>query len=84
MQEYIKEEMILKGYMRKSRDLDFEATYGFDPVLDYEAERLAYNQMVEANDQEGCKAFMKRHGGSIAFQGKYAYYVELKKSGLLI
>lgn len=83
MQKYRKEGMILKGYVRKSRDLDFEATYGFDPALDYEAERQAYNLMAEAKDAEGCRSFMKRHGGTIAFYAKYAYYVELKKARLL-
>jgi hypothetical protein len=83
MQKYRKEGMILKGYVRKSRDLDFEATYGFDPALDYEAERQAYNLMAETKDAEGCRSFMKRHGGTIAYSVKYAYYVELKKSKLL-
>ena len=83
MQDWRKEGMILKGYVRKSRDLDFEATYGFDPALDYEAERQAYNLMADVNDAEGCRAFMRRHGGTIAFSVKYAYYVELKKAGLL-
>lgn len=83
MQKCRKEGMILKGYVRKSRDLDFEATYGFDPALDYEAERQAYNLMAEAKDAEGCRSFMKRHGGTIAFYAKYAYYVELKKARLL-
>lgn len=83
MQDWTKEEMILKSYVRKSRDLDFEATYGFDPVLDYEAERQAYSLMADAKDAEGCRAFMRRHGGTIAFYAKYAYYVELKKARLL-
>lgn len=75
--------LIVKDYIRKERDLDFETRYGFKEALNYEEERLAYNHMVEANDKEGCRAFMSNHGGSIAFAGKYAYYVELKKSGLL-
>lgn len=83
MKEYRIEGMIMKDYVRRSRDLDFESRYGFDSTLDYEVERLAYNHMVEANDQDGCKAFMRRHGGIIAFYAKYAYYVELKKARLL-
>lgn len=82
--EFKRNLIIEKGYVMKGRDYDFEKRYGFDETLDYEAERLAYNQMVDANNQEGCRAFMKNHGGSIAFAGKYAYYVELTKSGLLI
>lgn len=83
MVEVRKDDVIIKGYIRESRDLDFEERYGFDDSIDYEAERQRYNHMVKANNQDGCKAFMKSHGGSIAFAGKHAYYIELMKGGLL-
>lgn len=83
MKVYRREDLIVKDYVRKSRDLDFEERYNFNPDLDYKAELDTYNKLVQNQDKEGLKMLVCSHGGRIAFFGKVFYHKECKEAGLL-
>ncbi len=65
------------------RNMDFEASTGFSPDIDYRAELDRFNKLVQERDRAGVVELLNRHGGKINLFAKMIYQDELKKAGAL-